>query len=59
MSNYEIVKTPEFTWKVFRLEEYKDGIGSNKETKFRQFWVATFESSKDANSFVEYKKIYA
>jgi hypothetical protein len=52
MAHYEIAKTSDFTYKVFRLEEYQDGVGSVKETRFKHYWVATFENPKDANSFV-------
>ena len=56
MSHYEILKSSDFTYKVFRLEEYQDGFGPVKETRFKRFWVATFDSPLDANGFVLSKK---
>ena len=40
--NFEIVKDPDFTWKVFRIEDAT-----------RRYWVATFEQSTHAKLFVE------
>lgn len=54
--NFEIIKTPDFTWKVYRLEEYESGFGSDKEKAVRQYWVATFEQASHAKMFVEILK---
>ena len=54
MSNFEVVKAPDFTWKVFRLEDYESGFGDKKEKATRQYWVATFEQVTHAKDFVEF-----
>lgn len=56
MTNYETVKTPDFTWKVYRLEDGEVGFGSKKEVITRKYWEATFAQSSHAKDFIEFLK---
>jgi hypothetical protein len=58
MKNYEIVKTPEFTWKVFRIvnEVQHRTDGKEPHSYVRKYWEATFAYPAHAEDFVEFLK---
>jgi hypothetical protein len=55
MSNFDIEKTTDFTYKVFRIvNEVQDRTdGKEPHSYVRKYWVATFDSHKHAVAFVK------
>jgi hypothetical protein len=54
MANYEIEKTKDFTFEVYRLDEYNASPISNKpDINIRKYWIATFAFKKDAVAFTK------
>jgi len=55
MSNFEIIKTPDFTYDVFRNETEVSNHPANKEpySYVRKYWVASFDYHKHAVAFVK------